>query len=123
MNKIVTLYRGTNAMDGKNLLDSEYDGITWWSHDYETVDHYYEGCVIKMTIELVDFDKVSVYGYDYIDHFDELEVSELEDYEYGYVDIEYPENARWYSINSKYLYEHKIKIEEIDLKDVRNELI
>ena len=121
MNKVMTLYRGTSIESGKKLLEGNYEGLTWWAHDYETLSHYYEGCVIKMTIELVDFDKVSIYGYDFIYNLDEVDEEELKHYKYGYSHMACPD-ATWYSINSNYLYKHKIKMEEIDYKEAMKEL-
>lgn len=119
MNKIIELYRGTSIESGKRFLNGDINKISWWSHDFETIEHYYEGCVIKMTIELIDYDKVNIFGLDYISDYDDLDAEDIDDYEYGFAVVDYPEDAIWYSISDKYIKEHCLNMEEIELKDIR----
>ena len=83
MNKVIELYRGTDIESGKRFLNGDINKISWWSHDFETIEHYYEGCVIKMTIELIDYDKVNIFGLDYISNYDDLDAEDIDDYEYA----------------------------------------
>ena len=47
----IKLLRGTNIKDGKAILNGEINNITWWSDNYETAEHYYEGCIIELYID------------------------------------------------------------------------
>ena len=123
MDKIIELYRGTNVKSSKEFLNGNFGYITWWSDDFETIDHYYEGSVIKIILKLVDFDKVNVYGRDYVSWYDEINEDELKYYKYGYTEVDYPVGAIWYSINGKYIKENLIEMEEVDIQDLKNKLI
>ena len=104
----ITILRGTNIKDGKSILNGEINNITWWTDNYETVEHYYEGCVIELTIDIHEEDRM-----DYI-----IESSINEDYTFGYSEMLYPEGAIWYSISSQYIKTHAMSIKEISINDI-----
>lgn len=108
----ITVYRGTNIKDGINMLKGEFNNITWWTDNYETVNHYYEGCVISLTIKLNEDERMS-----YI-----CEPTNESDYTFGYSEMLYPKGAKWYSISSNYISQHKIYLTEIELYELKNKL-
>ena len=103
-----TLLRGTNIKDGKSILNGEINNITWWSNNYETVEHYYEGCVIELTIDIHEEDRM-----EYL-----IESTINENYTFGYSEMLYPEGAIWYSISSRYIKTHVVSIKEINIDDI-----
>lgn len=58
---VLTIYRGTNLKDGENILKGIFNNISWWTNDYETVEHYYEGCVLELTIRINENEKNELY--------------------------------------------------------------
>lgn len=107
------LFRATNVKEGNEILKGEFNELTWWSNNYETIDHYYEGSIIKINIDL-DKTKEQEYINEYSDNYD------LTNYTYGYAEMEYPKDAIWYSFSKKYLEENIRSIEEFDLKDLKS---
>jgi len=54
MNKTIKLMTGTNVDNGRKLLRKEFQDFSSWSDNLETIAHYYEGCVIEITVDLID---------------------------------------------------------------------
>lgn len=86
------LFRATNIKEGNEMLKGKFNELTWWSNNYETIEHYYEGSIIKISITLDD-SKRYVYINDYDDFYD------LSNYTYGCALLEYPKDATWYSFS------------------------
>lgn len=110
---VLTIYRGTNLKDGENMLKGIFNNISWWTNDYETVEHYYEGCVLELTIRINENEKMT-----YI-----CEDINIKNYTFGYSEMLYPEGAIWYSISSEYLNNYKLSIKEIAIEDIVNRRI
>jgi hypothetical protein len=103
----VTIFTGTNIKNGDRLLNKDFNELSWWSDDYETLAHYYEGRAIEATIEL-DPEKQQ----DYIPEIQDLTIP-ISEYTYGFAEMNYPKGAIWYSFSSSYLKEHLISVKEI----------
>lgn len=112
----IKLYSGCNENEGFNMLNSEFKDLTWWSRNYETIDHYYEGFVAELEIDLDESDEMK-----YIREYHELEIP-AEDYTHGKLDILCPEGAVWYCISGEYIKKNMIAIKEIELEDCLNEV-
>lgn len=117
MFKEVKIYRGTTNKDAEEFINCYYHGLSWWSNNRETVEHYYEGSVLEMTI-LLDDESLQ----DYISEEDELCIP-LSMYNYGFVEVVYPEGAIWYSFSPSYIYHNSIKIKEISLEELKEVLV
>lgn len=109
---IVDIYRGTNIKNGKDIINGEYNKISWWANDYETICHYYEGCVLHLKI------KLDQNACDYVRSEEELQ--SYDNYTYGMIEVLYPEGAIWYSISKDYITNNSITINEIDLEELTN---
>lgn len=107
------LFRATNIKEGNEMLKGKFNELTWWSNNYETIEHYYECSIIKISITLDD-SKRYVYINDYDDFYD------LSNYTYGCALLEYPKDATWYSFSKKYLEENIISIEEVNIEDLKS---
>jgi hypothetical protein len=105
--KTVTILTGTNVKNGKKLLNREFDGISWWSNNYETLAHYYEGCAIEMIVKVNP--KVKQ---EYIREVQDL-TTPVSEYTYGFIRVLYPKGAIWYSFGASYLKDNVISIKEI----------
>ena len=112
---VVELYRGTNIKNGKKIIEGEYNNISWWSNNYETVDHYYEGCILQLQIELTGDEDEYVHT--------ENESFDYNNYTYGCVEVFYPESAIWYSFSANYIKSHCISIKEISFDELKNKLL
>lgn len=104
----IKLLRGTNIKDGKAILNGEINNVTWWSDNYETAEHYYEGCIIELYIDMNEEDKM-----EYI-----TEPTINENYTFGCSEMLYPEGAIWYSISDNYIKTHFISVREIVITDI-----
>jgi hypothetical protein len=111
--KIIELFRSTNTVEGNKMLKGNFNELTWWSDNYETIEHYYDGSIIKIQVTLDKLKKQ-----DYIVEYDDF--YDPSNYTYGYAIMEYPKDAIWYSFSKKYLKENIRSIEEIDLKDLKS---
>lgn len=114
--KKIKLFTGTNERTGDRIMKHMFDDISWWSADRETIEHYYEGCIIEMTLMLDE--KLAD---DYIADIKEL-VIPLTSYKYGFADVHYPEGARWYSFSFSYLNAHVVSTKIVDLDYVKAKL-
>lgn len=103
---IVKLYRGTNKQEGAKLLNNQFNDLSWWSDDYQTLAHYYEGCAIEMEIEL-DESVMQEYIHD------KCEVDNCISYTYGFAEMSCPTGAIWYAFGAEYLKHHILNITEI----------
>ena len=113
---MVKLYSGTSIEKGEKLINKIFPDISYWSNNYETLEHYYEGCVLELTIDIDE--KLRD---DYIADIEELMIP-LREYEYGVQEVKYPAGAMWYSISRKYILTHKFKIREVSLDYARRKL-
>lgn len=109
----VNLFRSTNIVEGNKILKGDFNELTWWSNNYETIEHYYEGFIVKIEITL-DKTKKNVYINDYDNFYDPS------NYNYGCAIMEYPKDAIWYSFSKKYLEENVISIEEVNIEDLKS---
>lgn len=107
------LFRATNIKEGNEMLKGKFNELTWWSNNYETIEHYYEGFIVKIEITL-DKTKKKVYINDYDSFYD------MSNYTYGCALLEYPKDAIWYSFSKKYLEENVISIEEVNIEDLKS---
>ena len=105
--KTVTLMTGTNVTKGKELLNNEYNTISWWSDNMETLAQYYEGCAIEIDVTL-DPDKKQ----DYIRSLTDYVFCFCE-YTYGFAEMSCPEGATWYSFSRDYLEKNVVAVREI----------
>lgn len=102
----VAIFTGTNCSTGIKFLNKDFNDLTWWSDDYETLAHYYEGCAIEITVKL-DSSKQ-----EYVRDYGELNC-DVSDYTYGYAEMECPKGAVWYSFSAPYLKKNVIEVKEI----------
>lgn len=114
--KELVLYRGTNNKECEDFKSKHIPQLSWWSDNYETIEHYYEGCVLKIVIQIDESIKQH-----YVADVDDLKCDE-ELYTFGYSEISYPKGAIWYSFSKNYLLSHFVSIEEVDLHEVHAEL-
>ena len=112
MKRKVKLYRGTNIDSGRDFLRGRFSDISWWTDNYETVEHYYEGCVNEITVVIDD----SLED-DYISEMDEMMIP-LSAYTYGVLKPEYPINATWYSFSFSYLSRNVKSVRVVSLDKV-----
>lgn len=118
MEKVVTLMTGTNVIKGKELLNRDFNTISWWSDNLETLAHYYEGSAIEIDVRL-DTDKAQEY---IRDRFDSLMYVGSK-YNYGFAEMSTPAGATWYSFSRDYLEKNVIAVREIfpDLSEFNEE--
>lgn len=107
---IVELYTGTNIKNGTKLINKQFRPISWWSDNYETIEHYYEGCVIKIEVNLDERLRQ-----DYIRSVEESKPN----YTYGFDEMLVPEGATWYSFSESYLINNLVSVEEVNIKDLK----
>ena len=103
--------RGTTERNGRQLLRKEFNELSWWSANLETVAHYYEGSVVEITVEIDNKESMS-----YVTNT--VEANEMMDfdsskYTFGFIEVKYPKDAIWYSFGGNYLSDHIIEIKEI----------
>ena len=113
--KTVKLITGTNVACGESLLRKEFNDLSWWSDNLETVAHYYEGKVIEIEVELhtkeeMEYTRMS----EYIDVYK---------YTYGHAEVTCPKGAIWYSFSGEYLKKNVVSIKEVypDMKEFNEE--
>lgn len=101
------LYRGTDSMEAASMLDGNIKRVSWWSNDYETIEHYFEGSVLEIEINLED--EPAEYIRDKKDIYD--------GYTYGFIELNYPPEAIWYSISDEYIIKNMRTLREISLEE------
>ena len=111
---ILELYRGTDVKEAERNLQFDFKDLTWWSANYETVEHCYEGAVSCMTI-IIDKDKKQ----DFINSYKEFN----DNYTFGYSELICPADAIWYSFSKTYLKDNIIEISICDLEYVKHKLM
>lgn len=104
---VVQVMIGSNSHVLAEMKSGKFNDIVWASDSLETVAHYYEGCVISLTVIL---DKAVAMNY--VALRKDLEVP-TEDYTWGFADVAYPSNSRWYSFSKTYLAKHLVGVKEI----------
>lgn len=116
----IKLMIGTNPHVLEKMQKGEFRPIVWASDNLATVAHYYEGCVIELTVELVE-DLKQQYVASVVeileirpkecigDHIQEF----IKGYTWGCDFMKCPAGATWYSFSSGYLREHLRGIKEI----------
>lgn len=104
MKNVIVLYTGTTLRQARRNRDLKLPSLTWWSRDKETIEHYFEGAVVKLTITL-DTDDAQ----DYLSDSHNVPKG----YTYGAADMEIPK-AKWYSISSDYIKRNYLSIEIFD---------
>ena len=104
---LVRVMVSTNKREGARLLHGHYNNLTWASNDMETVAHYYEGCVVELTVSLEEKLRMP-----YVRDMSELEVP-VSEYGYGFAEMKYPPDAIWYSFSRNYLRTHVLLAKEI----------
>lgn len=103
----VTIFTGTNKIQGSKLIKRKFPDFSSWSDNLETLAHHYEGMAVQITIEL-DSEKEQVY----IREPQDL-VLPASEYTYGFAEMECPKGAIWYSFGGPYLDYHVIEVKEI----------
>lgn len=103
---IVKIFTGTNLENKDKLLNKEFDDISWWSDNYETLAHYYEGAAVEITVRL----KPEIQQ-DYIRYREEDQ--DISNYTYGFAEMRCPAGAIWYSFSADYLKENVLDVKEI----------
>lgn len=116
MKKTITLYRGTSIKDVELLEKEIFTKLTWWTNNYETVEHYYEGAVLELRIS-IDTDDED----DYIGHESELCIP-LRMYKYGMITVNYPPGAEWYSFSPSYINTNMKSYREITLESAKKKM-
>lgn len=113
---IVRIFMGTNLEYKDMILNREFNDISWWSDNFETVAHYYEGAVVEITVKLYPEQRQ-----DYIRYIEDNQ--DVSNYTYGFAEMRCPAGAIWYSFSRKYLEENVIDVQEIfpDLSDYNND--
>ena len=101
------LYRGTNPIEATNMINGIIKRVSWWSNDYETIEHYFEGSVLEIDIHLEN--ETSEYIRDMNDVHN--------GYTYGFAELNYPPGAIWYSISDEYIIKNMKTLREISLEE------
>lgn len=104
MNKTVTLIIGTNKEFRDNMSKGIYPELSWWSDNLETAAHYYDGCVMEITVEL------NGANMEYYRSIDDI-IGRY--YTYGSMQVKYPVGATWYSFSGRYLRRYVVMYREI----------
>lgn len=108
--KTIVLYTGTNVLGRDRNLKREFKDISWWSRDLATINHYYEGHVVEITVHLDDTKEM-----EFVSSDDKVD---YDTYTWGSAILAIPKDAIWYSFSSNYLKEHVTKIEEVKIEDL-----
>lgn len=106
---IVKIMLGTNAKNGNNIINGVLPDLSWWSDNLETVAHYYNGCVVEISVVLESQEM------EYVKNIAELEELQYTQsgYTYGVRCVKYPKGAVWYSFSGHYLQTHIIACKEV----------
>lgn len=105
--KTVTIFTGMDVENGKKVLNGDFNTVSWWSDNYETLAHYYEGCAIEIKVQLIP-----QLEQNYIREVGDLNVP-ISEYTYGFAEMECPKDAIWYSFGAQYLKNNVLDIREI----------
>lgn len=110
--RIVNLMIGTNKRVLDFMLNGQFSSLVWASDNYETVDHYYEGCIVKITVRLEPGRES-----EYCRGAEDLRDDDLSHYGYGRALMNCPAGATWWSFGSEYLRTHLVAIKEMSREE------